>query len=65
MPSDASFVVNPRPRPWTGLVELEAPVPEDAGTVSAELPDGTVLPVQETARSQTLLAEEKLAAGDL
>ncbi|MFW6091072.1 MAG: alpha-mannosidase, partial [Actinomycetota bacterium] len=65
VPSDAYLVANPKPRPWTGLVELEAPVPEDTVAVAAELPDGTVLPVQETARSETLLAEEKLAAGEL
>lgn len=65
VPSDAYLVVSPQTRPRTALVELEVPLPEGAEPVAAELPDGRVVPVQETGRSETLLAEEQLRAADL
>ena len=64
-PSDATLVVNPLAWSRTALAELDVPVRGGAVVTAAVLPDGTALPVQEVSRSETLLAEEKLPAGDL
>ena len=39
-------VVNPSPRPRTGLVELEPPVPDEWSSVALELPDGRATAAQ-------------------
>jgi alpha-mannosidase len=43
-------VVNPSPRARTDLIEIELPIPEEWKAVALELPDGSVVPAQETAR---------------
>jgi mannosylglycerate hydrolase len=48
-------VVNPSPFARAGVVELEAPVPEDWPAVALELPDGRRVPAQELHRSSALL----------
>lgn len=65
VPSDAALVVNPSAWPRTVLAELDVPVNEDAPVTAAVLPSGAALPVQEIGRSERLLAEETLPAGDL
>ncbi|SDT34755.1 glycosyl hydrolase-related protein [Jiangella sp. DSM 45060] len=65
VPADAHAVVNTVPWPRTVLAELDVPAPLTDRPVTAALPDGTALPVQELSRSSTLLGDEKLAAADL
>lgn len=65
VPADAHAVVNTVPWPRTVLAELDVAAPHADRPVTAELPDGTPLPVQELGRSATLLGDEKLAAADL
>ncbi|SEE55495.1 glycosyl hydrolase-related protein [Jiangella alba] len=65
VPADAHAVVNTVPWPRTVLAELDVPAPETDRPVTASLPDGTALPVQELSRSETVLGDEKLAAADL
>ncbi|MBB5791730.1 glycosyl hydrolase-related protein [Jiangella mangrovi] len=65
VPADAHVVVNTVPWPRTVLAELDVAAASPAEAVTAVLPDGTALPVQELGRSERLLAEEKLPAADL
>ena len=44
-------VVNPSPRTRTDLIEIELPIPEEWKAAALELPDGNVVPAQETARN--------------
>ncbi|RIQ11453.1 glycoside hydrolase family 38 N-terminal domain-containing protein [Jiangella rhizosphaerae] len=65
VPADAHAVVNTVPWPRTVLAELDVAAPAADRPVTAVLPDGTALPVQELSRSETVLGDEKLAAADL
>ncbi|WP_116950198.1 glycoside hydrolase family 38 N-terminal domain-containing protein [Jiangella endophytica] len=65
VPADADAVVNTVPWPRTVLAELDVAAPAADRPVTAQLPDGTPLAVQELSRSETLLGDEKLAAEDL
>ncbi len=64
-PSDAHVIVNTVPWPRTAVVELDVAAPDEEASVRPLLPDGTELAVQELERSETLLGDEKLDAGDL
>jgi alpha-mannosidase len=64
VPSDATLVVNPSAWPRTMLAELDVPVRDGVAITAAVLPNGNALAIQELGRSETLLAEEKLAAAE-
>jgi len=51
VPRGWTAVHNPSPCGRTGLVELEAQVPEEQESVALELPDGTLVAAQEDGRS--------------
>jgi alpha-mannosidase len=44
-------VVNPSPRTRSDLIEVELVIPEEWKAVGLQLPDGSILPAQETARN--------------
>lgn len=65
VPADAHAVVNTVPWPRTVLAELDVAAPDPAAALTAVLPGGVAVPVQELGRSETVLGDEKLAAADL
>lgn len=62
VPRGALAVLNPSPSTRADLVELEVPIPEPWPEVGLELPDGTRLATQETARADPLLFTADLPA---
>jgi alpha-mannosidase len=64
VPSDAALVINPVPRPATMVVQLDLPAPDD-GRVQLRTADGATVPVQELARNEPVLADERVDAADL
>jgi mannosylglycerate hydrolase len=56
----AHAVVNPSPRPRTGLVELELPIPDEWSSVALELPDGSATAAQRV--GDALLAQVAVPA---
>ncbi|PSL02749.1 alpha-mannosidase [Haloactinopolyspora alba] len=65
VPADAHAVVNTVPWHRNALVELDVAAPETDAAVTAETADGTTMPVQELGRSDTVLGDETLDAGEL
>jgi alpha-mannosidase len=65
VPADAHVVVNPTPWARTAMVELDVAAPEHDAVVRLTLPGRRPVPVQELGRSELVLGDETIAAGDI
>ncbi|HVM30886.1 MAG TPA: hypothetical protein VM305_09000 [Candidatus Limnocylindrales bacterium] len=57
-------VINPSPRRRTGLVQIDALVPESWSGVAIQAPDGRLFPSQEVSRSEPMLFEQHMSGSE-